>query len=433
MDFRKEVNMTNKKIITPTVWKKNFYTLFFGQQISTFTSMIVQYAFIWYLTDKSKSPTILAFSMIMAFLPGIFLGPFVGPLIDRINKKILLISSDWIVAFTALILAVISKNGNISFWMISLSLFIRSLAGTIQNPTTQSIIPTLVPEDFVPKVGGLNGAFNSASMLVTPAIGAFFYGIMPIGDIMLIDVLGAIAGTLTVLMTKIVNFSSVNSNEAYLTEFRQGFKLIRENKGIFQFLLIFSIVMMLSMPGFSLYPLITTQFFGGTIKEASYVEVTYALGSLIGGLLISFIGSTKNRLTKGVIWFSLSGIFLAATAFLPPDKTGLFIFILMQIPIGVGYMAATGLFMSIIQQAYPAEKIGRVMAISMSMISLASPLGLSFAGPLAEKIGIPPLLMISGLSILLGNVIYMKLKAVRNLDHMEIMTNSGAFDEKIED
>ncbi|WP_083318281.1 MFS transporter [Floricoccus tropicus] len=155
-------------------WKRNFYILFTGQQLSTFTSMIVQYSLIWYLTDKSKSPTILAISTIMAFLPGIFISPFIGPLIDKINKKILLIASDWIVAFSAIILALIGQGGNLPFWMICLALFIRSLAGTVQTPTTQSIIPTLVPEDFVPKVGGLNGAFNSASMLVTPAIGAFF-------------------------------------------------------------------------------------------------------------------------------------------------------------------------------------------------------------------------------------------------------------------
>lgn len=411
-------------------WKRNFYILFTGQQLSTFTSMIVQYALIWYLTDKSKSPTILAISTIMAFLPGIFISPFIGPLIDRINKKILLIASDWIVAFSAIILALIGQGGNLPFWMICLALFIRSLAGTVQTPTTQSIIPTLVPEDFVPKVGGLNGAFSSASMLVTPAIGAFFYGIMPISQIMLIDVLGAIFGTIAVLMIKIVSFQEENKNESYIKELVEGFNLVRSNKSIFQFTIIITLIMMFSMPGFSLYPLITTEHFKGTISDASYIEVAWAAGSLIGGAIIGLVGNTKKRLTKGVLWFTLAGISFIIMGLLPGDKNNLWYFLALQVPAGIGYMAANGLFISIVQQAYPAEQTGRVMSISMSLTSLASPIGLIFAGPAAEKIGIPALLIISGASILLGNIFCLKLPKVKQLDYMEIKTNAGSFSEE---
>lgn len=157
-----------------TKWKKNFFTLFVGQQLSFFTSMIAQYALIWYLTDRSKSPTLLAMYMLIAFIPGIIIGPLVGPLIDRMNKKILLLSGDWIVALAAIILAIYGQGGPLPFWLLGVAMFIRSFSGAIQTPTTQSIIPTLVPETFVPKVSGLNGAFNSASMIITPAIGAFF-------------------------------------------------------------------------------------------------------------------------------------------------------------------------------------------------------------------------------------------------------------------
>lgn len=175
-------------------WKNNFFTLFVGQQLSFFTSMIAQYALVWYITDISKSPTLLAMYMLIAFIPGIIVAPLVGPLIDRLNKKILLLSGDWLVALAAIILAIYGQGGPLPFWLLGVATFIRSLAGAVQTPTAQSIIPTLVPESFVPKISGLNGAFNSASMIITPAIGAFFYGFMPISQIMLMDVAGAIIG-----------------------------------------------------------------------------------------------------------------------------------------------------------------------------------------------------------------------------------------------
>lgn len=60
-------------------WKNNFFTLFVGQQLSFFTSMIAQYALVWYITDISKSPTLLAMYMLIAFIPGIIVVPLVGP------------------------------------------------------------------------------------------------------------------------------------------------------------------------------------------------------------------------------------------------------------------------------------------------------------------------------------------------------------------
>lgn len=407
-----------------TNWKKNFFTLFVGQQLSFFTSMIAQYALIWYLTDRSKSPTLLAMYMLIAFIPGIIVAPLVGPLIDRLNKKILLLSGDWIVALAAIIIAIYGRGGPLPFWLLGVAMFIRSLAGAIQTPTAQSIIPTLVPEAFVPKISGLNGAFNSASLVVTPVIGAFLYGLFPISQIMFFDVAGAIIATITVLMTRIPSFDHIDKPNSYLHELVAGFKLVRHHQGIFHFLLITTLVGMFSWPAFSLYPLITTSYFHGSISDASIVEVFWFIGSLLGGLLIGLFATTKRRLTIGVMWYFLAGLSFTIMGFLPDNRQGLWLFIALQLPGGVGYMAANGLFMSIIQQAFPASQTGRVMGIAQALTSLASPIGLIFAAPLAESLGIPPLLVLAGSSIFIGNIVSLLLPDVKSLDHMVIMTDA---------
>ena len=409
-------------------WKNNFFTLFVGQQLSFFTSMIAQYALVWYITDISKSPTLLAMYMLIAFIPGIIVAPLVGPLIDRLNKKILLLSGDWLVALAAIILAIYGQGGPLPFWLLGVAMFIRSLAGAVQTPTAQSIIPTLVPESFVPKISGLNGAFNSASMIITPAIGAFFYGFMPISQIMLMDVAGAIIATITVLITRIPSFDHLENPNSYLHELAEGFKLVRHHKGIFHFLLITTLIGMFSWPAFSLYPLITTSYFHGTISDASIVEVFWSIGSLLGGLLIGLFATTKRRLTIGVMWYFLAGISFSFMGLLPDNRQGLWLFIVLQLPGGIGFMAANGLFASIIQQAFPASQTGRVMGITQALISLASPIGLIFAAPLAETIGIPPLLILAGGSIFVANIVSLLLPDVKKLDHMTIMTDAEAND-----
>ena len=78
------------------VWRKNSYLFLFSQFITGITSMIVQYAIIWYLTQKSGSATILSIATILAMLPMVLVSPFIGTFVDRWNKKALLIVPDMV-------------------------------------------------------------------------------------------------------------------------------------------------------------------------------------------------------------------------------------------------------------------------------------------------------------------------------------------------
>jgi DHA3 family macrolide efflux protein-like MFS transporter len=391
--------------------------------------MIVQYALIWYLTDTSKSASMLAFSTLVAFLPGMLIAPFIGPLIDRINKKILLIVADWLVAACAIALAIISGGGNLPYWLILLAMFIRAVAGVIQGPTTDSIIPTMVPEEFVPKVSGLNGTMSSISMLVTPAIGAFFYATTPISLIMLIDVIGAILGTIAVLLTHIVSFDHLPNENSYLQDIKDGVTDLKNRKDISTIILLICILNVLCMPIFSLFPLITTQLFGGTIGDASIVEFTWAVGSLIGGALVGLFGTTSKRITKSFWSGILSGIFFVLMGLLPATRIGLYIFIVMQIPAGVGFMIQNGMIRSIYQQAFPAEKIGKIMSLNSVATSAASMLGIMFTGIIEKTIGMGLMLVMAGVGTVVISVLLILLPNIKALDHMEIMTNHGQLHE----
>ena len=90
----------------PTKWRRNLYFFLAGQFLSGITSMIVQYSIIWYLTKITGSATVLSFATLLGMIPMVVLSPFVGPVVDRRNKKFLLIITDIVVALFALILSI---------------------------------------------------------------------------------------------------------------------------------------------------------------------------------------------------------------------------------------------------------------------------------------------------------------------------------------
>lgn len=113
----------------PPNWRKNFYLFLIGQLLTGVTSMIVQYAIIWYLTLETGEESVLAIATLVGMLPMAILSPFVGPFIDRMNKKFLLIFYDAIVAVIALGLFIYGINNDVyPLWMVFVTIGIRAVA-----------------------------------------------------------------------------------------------------------------------------------------------------------------------------------------------------------------------------------------------------------------------------------------------------------------
>ena len=77
----------------PENWASKFFVIWTGQAFSLIGSALVQFALVWWLTQKTGSATILATASLVALLPQIVLGPFVGTLVDRWNRRVIMIVS----------------------------------------------------------------------------------------------------------------------------------------------------------------------------------------------------------------------------------------------------------------------------------------------------------------------------------------------------
>jgi MFS family permease len=75
-------------------WKAKFFTIWSGQALSLVGSALVQFALVWWLTVETGSATVLAMASLVALLPQIVLSPFVGALVDRWNRRLVMIVAD---------------------------------------------------------------------------------------------------------------------------------------------------------------------------------------------------------------------------------------------------------------------------------------------------------------------------------------------------
>ncbi|MDC4185645.1 MFS transporter [Loigolactobacillus coryniformis] len=182
------------KLNQNTNWRLNFYLIFSGQFMSGLTTMIVQYAFMWYITDVLKSATALSLSTLMMFLPWIFLAPVAGVVIDRWSKKAIMIGMDLLAALVAIIISVTIGQfaGGALLTLLLVAMLTRAITQVFQQPTLNTIVPAIAPEAQLTKANGQIQTLQSLTAIIAPGLSAVLFGIMPMQWIILLDVIGAV-------------------------------------------------------------------------------------------------------------------------------------------------------------------------------------------------------------------------------------------------
>ncbi len=172
-------------------WKTPFFTIWAGQAVSLIGSGIARFALIWWLTEETGSATVLATTTFFALLPQIALGPIAGALVDRWNRRHVMIVADAAVALVSLWLAWLFWSGSIAIWHVYLIMLARELGGIFHWPAMQASTSLMVPKEHLARVSGVNQAIYGALSIVGPAVGALLLAIAPMHSIMLMDVVTA--------------------------------------------------------------------------------------------------------------------------------------------------------------------------------------------------------------------------------------------------
>lgn len=114
-------------------WLKNIILFLSSQTISLFGSSLVQYAIMWHITLTTESGLMMTLFIICGFIPTFLLSPVAGVWADRYNRKLLIVISDGLIAFSTLILAILFLMGYDSVWLLFVMAAVRALGTGIQN------------------------------------------------------------------------------------------------------------------------------------------------------------------------------------------------------------------------------------------------------------------------------------------------------------
>lgn len=375
-------------------WKKTFTIIFGGQIFSLLTSSIVQFAVIWFLTFQTGSAIVLGIATIVSMLPQIVLGPFIGVFIDRLDRKKVMMIADSVTAIASLVLGIIFFIQEPSHTVIYIILFIRALGSTFHTPSYQASVPLLAPEDKIVKISGINQTIIASMNIIGPVIAGALFGIMPIGAIIMLDVVGAAIAVISLAFVNIPRPQVEKKEQHFFKEMKEGIDELKKEKLILYLTIFATIGTILYMPMGSLYPLMTNNYFELGAVEASIAESVFAVGMLLGGVLLSVWGGFKKKQYTIIFAVLLLALSMLFCGFVP--KNGFVLFIILAGIMGAAGTLFNAIYMAILQIRIRPEVLGRVFSFIMSLTLIGSPIGILLAVPIAEAIGVQNCFLVLG-------------------------------------
>ena len=392
-------------------WKRRVTVFLVGQTITTFGSFLVQYAIMWHLTLTTKSGLVLALAAVFGFLPQAIVSIFAGVWADRVNRKMMIIVSDSVIALATLILAVFMLSGVEDLWLIFLIMAVRSIGAGVQMPAISALVPQIVPTDKLLTVNGINSSISSSLQLLAPVAAAAVYSTMSLSAILFIDFVTAVIGLSLLATVTVPTLARVASEDkpSYFADLKEGMAYIFSNQLVRWVMAIFAIIFLLIVAPSNLSPLMIARTFGGEVWMLTVLELSFGVGMLIGGALIAVFAKKIDRIGMIIGSSILFGILATAMGF----TTNLILFFALFFVVGIAVPAFSTSAMTLLQETVEPERQGRVFGFLGIVMAVAMPLGMSILGPLADVVSVEILLIVTGIATVVIAVVAVLLPAGR--------------------
>lgn len=383
-------------------WKQRAVLFLAGQNVSLFGSSLVQYAILWHITLETQSGATLTLATLASFVPQILLAPFAGVWADRYNRKRLIIFADLLTAGSTLALAIVFLLGHDDLWLLYLVSAIRSLGAGVQMPAVGALLPQIVPTEHLMRVNGINSTIQPVLFIVSPLAAGALMTLSPLQTIFFVDVFtAAIAvGLLLALPVASQARAGAHLTGGYLGDFKAGVKYIH-NHGVVRTLFTFNAAFhVLVSPAAFLTPLLVARSFGEEVWRLTANEIVFFVGMIAGGALMSSWGGFKNRLQTIGVGCVLAGLLFAGLGLAREFTLYLGIMLLCGIPAPMIMASSTTLMQEMVEN----DMQGRVFGVAQLITHTAMPAGMLLFGPLADRVAVESLLVVSGMLIALPGV-----------------------------
>ncbi|UTR15946.1 MFS transporter [Salipaludibacillus sp. LMS25] len=345
------------------------------------------------ITGSEASMGIVWFFYMSAFIISLVL---IGPFIDKVQKKYIMVLSEWGRSISFLLLVGFIATDQLSIIIMYIIVILVGLLEPIFKPASRAYLSEIVEKDQLLKANSILESTLQITMIIGPSFGGLLLlTFSPLILLIFLISFLAIAGSLIILL-KPLNLQNDSSSNSWLIDFKIGLKYFKDNP-LFLYMVIF--VFFLNFSAGAIQPLLLPYVINhlqGEPEQYGFLTSSLAFGMLVGALFLTF--KKKHRNLKYLMFGSiiLSGICLSLLGY-----TTYFVISLISILLYGFFLSIFNINNTTLYQVNPPIHLrGRVMSVRSLVSKAGIPIGALIGGYISEGVGVNNLFIILGLTMI---------------------------------
>ena len=379
------MNMSNAK--PRSAGMGTFIFIWIGQAISMLGSGMTQFALTIWAYESTGSATALALVGFFSYAPTVIASPLAGALVDRWNRKVVMMLSDLAAGLSTIVVLILYSTGRLEIWQLCVTGAFAGFFSAFQFPAFSAAMTLMVPKEQYTRANGLVALAESATTIVAPVLAGLLLTLIGISGIMVIDIVTfvfAVSAVALVFIPQPAESEAGREGRGSLwRESLYGFQYIWERKSLLGIQLTFTLSNFFFAIGMVLVAPMILARSGSNELALGTVQSALGIGGVIGSVLLAAWGGPRRRIHGVLGGFILSSI-------LGQSVMG----IGQSLPVWAFAAFCSMFFMpfingsnqSIWQSKVAPDLQGRVFGTRRLIAQIAGPLGMLIAGPLADRV-----------------------------------------------